>query len=71
MILLKLILITPLWDPRWRGRGGVAVGQESIRQEARRLAVERLTALGERDSAVRDTEPRAGVALLPIRCLDS
>jgi hypothetical protein len=35
------------------------------------LAVERLTALGERDSAVRDTEPRAGVALLPIRCLDS
>jgi hypothetical protein len=34
------------------------------------LAVERLTALGERDSAVRDTEPRAGVALLPIRYLD-
>ena len=32
---------------------------------------ERLTALGERDSAVRDTEPRAGVALLPIRYLDS
>ena len=47
------------------------MGQESVRQEARRLAVERLTALGERDSAVRDTEPRAGVALLPIRCLDS
>ena len=46
------------------------MGQESVRQEARRLAVERLTALGERDSAVRDTEPRAGVALLPIRYLD-
>ena len=60
------------------------MGQESVRQEARRLAldmlvrrrerakrerrlnglaVERLTALGERDRAVRDTEPRAGVAL--------
>ena len=66
---------------RWRRgiRGGAAggvVGQESVRQEARRLAldvlvrrrerakrerrlnglaVERLTALGERDSAMRDT----------------
>ena len=29
------------------------MSQESVRQEARRLAVERLTALGERDSAVR------------------
>jgi hypothetical protein len=47
------------------------VGRELVRQEARRLAVERLTALGERDSAVRDTEPRVGVALLPIRYLDS
>lgn len=68
------------------------MGQESVRQKARRLAldvlvrrreradrkrrlnglaVERLTALGERASAMCDTEPRAGVALLPIRCLDS
>jgi hypothetical protein len=35
------------------------------------LAVERLTVLGERASAMCDTEPRAGVALLPLRCLDS
>ena len=60
-------------ESRWLGLDVLVRSRERAdgKRRLNGLAVERLTALGERDRAVRDTPSRVPAwRFLPIRCLD-